>query len=126
LILISYGDPFTMPTILNLQVKAMLGLSPSDVIDLQKYSAVDLADTVGYYVKSEFFDVLADIWSDFKLASRHPKCARTVICVRNSPQSVRSSLGLKQATTRSARYIQSFINSTVNSSVNAVVKLCDH
>ena len=115
-----------MPTILNLQVKAMLGLSPSDVIDLQKYSAVDLADTVGYYVKSEFFDVLADIWSDFKLASRHPKCARTVICVRNSPQSVRSSLGLKQATTRSARYIKSFINSTVNSSVNAVFKLCDH
>jgi len=90
------------------QVKAMLGLSPSDVIDLQKYSAVDLADTVGYYVKSEFFDVLADIWSDFKLASRHPKCARTVICVRNSPQSVRSSLGLKQATTRSASTILSW------------------
>lgn len=87
------------------QLKAMLGLDPSDAIDLHNYSAEDLADAVGYYVKSEFFDVLADIWSDFKLASRHPKCARTVICVRNSPQSVRTSLGLKQATTRSASTI---------------------
>lgn len=86
-----------------MQVKSMLGLDPSDAIDLHNYSATDLADTVGYYIKSEFFDVLADIWSDFKLASRYPKCARTVICVRNSPQSVRTSLGLKQAMTRSAR-----------------------
>jgi len=99
----------------------MLGLDPSDAIDLHNYSAEDLADAVGYYVKSEFFDVLADIWSDFKLASRHPKCARTVICVRNSPQSVRTSLGLKQATTRSARYQHALLSTPYHHSDDKIL-----
>ena len=89
---------------LELQLKSMLGLAPSDAMDLRNYSAEDLAHAVRYYVKSEFFDPLADIWSDFQLASRYPKCAETIICDRNAPQSIRTSLGLKKAITRSARY----------------------
>jgi len=90
---------------LELQLKSMLGLAPSDAMDLRNYSAEDLAHAVRYYVKSEFFDPLADIWSDFQLASRYPKCAETIICDRNAPQSIRTSLGLKKAITRSASTI---------------------
>lgn len=86
------------------QLKWLLKLSPDDHIDFRKFSEAELSHAIEYTMKTEVFDPIAALWSDFRLASRVPKCARTILCRRNLPQATRSSFGLREGVTRATRY----------------------
>lgn len=85
------------------QLKWLLNVDPDDHIDFRKFSEAELSHAIEYTMKTEVFDPIAALWSDFRLASRVPKCARTILCRRNLPQATRSSFGLKEGVTRATR-----------------------
>jgi len=74
-----------------------------DLLDFSDISKEELMHAVEHSMKTEVFDPLADLWADFRLASRYPKCARTIVCMRNSPSTTRSAFGVKSAITRATR-----------------------
>lgn len=82
------------------QLKRLLNLAPSDTIDFRSFTQEELLHAFGNSMKSEVFDPLADLWSDFRVASRYPKCARTIVCLRNSAGLTK---GLKHAITQATR-----------------------
>ena len=86
------------------QLKRLLHIEANEQIDFRTVSETELATIVQHTMKKEVFDPLAVIWSDFRLASRFPRCARTILCQRNVPSnSARSPDGLKQGVTRATR-----------------------
>jgi hypothetical protein len=87
------------------QLKNLLHLDQSEDIDFRNYTQTELTNAVSHTVKLEFFDPLSKVWSDYKLAARYPKCARTILCLTNSLVNIRTPLGLKAAVTRASRYL---------------------
>lgn len=86
------------------QLKRLLHIEATEQIDFRTVSERELAIIVQHTMKNEVFDPLAVSWMDFRLASRFPKCARTILCQRNVPSnSARSPEGLKQGVTRATR-----------------------
>jgi hypothetical protein len=86
------------------QINALLHVDGSERLDLRKLSENELALIIRNTMKNEVFDPLAELWTDFRYATRFPKCARTIVCLRNAPSnSARSSQGLKQGVTRAMR-----------------------
>lgn len=83
------------------QLRSLLHLEPYEKIDFRKFSERELSIAVQHTMKTEVFDSLSELWSDFRIASRFPKCARTVLCRRNVPNYSRT--GLKQGITRATR-----------------------
>lgn len=85
------------------QFKSMLHLEPNEPFDFGRYNTKELTMATQRTIKGEMFDPLAELWSDFRLASRFPKCAQTIVCRRNAPSSGRSAARLKQGITRAMR-----------------------
>ena len=86
------------------QLKDVLHIVGPQKLDFRNFSEEELSHAVRYTMKNEVFDPLADLWADFRLASRVPKCARTILCRRNIPGTYKSQAGLKEGITRGARY----------------------
>lgn len=85
------------------QLRGLLHIDPTERIDFRKFSGRELTIAVQHTMKTEIFDPLSQLWLDFRLASRFPKCARTILCRRNAPSATRSASGLKEGTTRAIR-----------------------
>lgn len=86
------------------QINGLLHVGGPKRSNFRKLSEGELAMIIQHTMKNEVFDPLAELWTDFRYASRFPKCARTIVCLRNIPSnSARSSEGLKQGVTRAMR-----------------------
>jgi len=81
------------------ELKRLLRVDQSKVLDLGNFTQTQLTRALRSSVEHEVIDPVADIWYDYKLASRYPRCARTIVCQRNAPADVRTPLGLKAAVT---------------------------
>lgn len=83
------------------QLKGLLHIEGPERLDFHKLTENELSMVIQNTMKSKIFDPLADLWTDFRYASRFPKCARTIMCLRNVPSnSAQSVEELKQGFTR--------------------------
>lgn len=86
------------------QLKGLLHIEGPEQLDFRKLTENELSMVIQNTMKNKVFDPLAELWTDFRYASRFPKCARTIMCLRNVPSnSAQSKEELKQGFTRAMR-----------------------
>lgn len=87
---------------LEKKFKTVLRLDPTEEINLRNISQQNLANLIQFTINQEVLRSISDVWTDVQTAMDHPECARTILCMRNSPNRLQTILGLKEATTRAA------------------------